>query len=76
MYKPSALGQAFASLCLSDALGLSRDAGQRRSSPRWVSDKRLWRIIHHYVSNAIAALNLESLKAIGLDETVSKRSHY
>ena len=41
-----------------------------------VTDKRLWRIVHHYVSKAIAALNLKSLKAIGLDETASKRGHH
>jgi transposase len=40
-----------------------------------VTDKRLWRIVHHYVSKAIAALNLKTLKAIGLDETASKRGH-
>jgi hypothetical protein len=40
-----------------------------------VTDKRLWRIVHHYVSKAIAALNLKSLKAIGLDEAATKRGH-
>jgi transposase len=40
-----------------------------------VTDKRLWRIVHHYVSKAIASLNLKTLKAIGLDETASKCGH-
>jgi transposase len=40
-----------------------------------VTDKRLWRITRHYVSKSIAALDLKSLKAIGLDETASKRGH-
>lgn len=40
-----------------------------------VTDKRLWRIVHHYVSKPIAALDLTGLKAIGLHETASKRGH-
>ena len=40
-----------------------------------VTGKRLWRIVRHYVSKAIAALDLKSLKAIGLDETASKQGH-
>ena len=40
-----------------------------------VTVKRLWNIVRHYVSKAIAALNLKSLKAIGLDETALKRGH-
>ncbi len=40
-----------------------------------VTDKRLWRIVHHYVSKAMEGLDLSDLKAIGLDETSSKRRH-
>jgi hypothetical protein len=40
-----------------------------------VTDTRLWRIVRHYVSKAIAALDLKNLTAIGLDETASKRGH-
>lgn len=40
-----------------------------------VTDKRLWLIFHHYVSKAIVALDLKGLKAIGMDETASKRGH-
>lgn len=40
-----------------------------------VTDKRLWRIVRHYVSQAIERLDLTSLRAVGLDETSSKRRH-
>ena len=40
-----------------------------------VRDKRLWRIVKHYVAVALAQLDLSTLKAIGLDETASKRGH-
>jgi len=40
-----------------------------------VTDKRLWRIVRHYVSKAIENLDLKDLKAVGLDETSSKRRH-
>ncbi|GAU09369.1 transposase [Desulfoplanes formicivorans] len=40
-----------------------------------VTDKRLWRIVYHYVSKAIETLDLKDLKAIGLDETASKRGY-
>lgn len=40
-----------------------------------VTDKRLWRIVSHYVSKAIEGLDLKALKAVGLDETSSKRRH-
>ncbi|MFP4243867.1 MAG: ISL3 family transposase [Ectothiorhodospira sp.] len=37
------------------------------------TDKRLWRVVEHYVAKAVAALDLSSVKAVGLDETASKR---
>ena len=40
-----------------------------------VTDKRLWRIIFHYVNKAIARLDLQALKAFSLDETKSRRRH-
>lgn len=40
-----------------------------------ITDKRLWRIFQHYVSRVIARLDLAGLKAVGLDETASKRGH-
>ncbi len=40
-----------------------------------IRDKRIWRIIKHYVSKALALMDLSALKAIGLDETAAKRGH-
>ena len=38
-----------------------------------INDKRLWRIIQHYVEQAVAGFDLSGVQAIGLDETASKR---
>lgn len=38
-----------------------------------ITDKRLWRIVEYYVAKAVAAFDLSAVKAIGLDETASKR---
>jgi transposase len=38
-----------------------------------ITDKRLWRIVEHYVAKAVAAFDLSTVQAIGLDETASKR---
>ena len=38
-----------------------------------ITDKRLWRIVEHYVAKAVAQFDLSSVKAVGLDETASKR---
>jgi transposase len=38
-----------------------------------VTDQRLWRIVEHYVTQAVERLDLSRLKAIGLDETAAKR---
>jgi len=40
-----------------------------------ITDKRLWRIVFYYVSLAMAQLSLAHVKAIGMDETASKRGH-
>ena len=40
-----------------------------------IRDKRIWRIIKHYVSKALALMDLSALKAIGFDETAAKRGH-
>ena len=40
-----------------------------------MTDKRLWRIVHHYVCQALSHLDLSSLKAFSLDETKSRRGH-
>ncbi len=39
------------------------------------TDKRLWRIVEHYVGKAVAHLDLSRLTAVGLDETAAKRGH-
>ena len=38
-----------------------------------VSDNRLWRVVHHYVDQAVGEFDLSDVKAVGLDETASKR---
>ena len=40
-----------------------------------ITDKRLWRIVEHYVAKAVAAFDLSAVRAVGLDETASKRGH-
>ena len=39
------------------------------------TDNRLWRIVRHYVAQAIQGLDLSALCGLGLDETASKRGH-
>jgi transposase len=38
-----------------------------------ITDQRLWRIVAHYVGQAVARLDLTRVTAIGLDETAAKR---
>jgi transposase len=40
-----------------------------------ITDKRLWRVVGYYVSRAIAQFDLSAVRAVGLDETASKRGH-
>src|SRR5271166_5849523 len=40
-----------------------------------ITDKRLWRIVEHYVARAVERLDLRKLAAVGLDETAAKRGH-
>ena len=40
-----------------------------------ITDKRLWRVVQHYVAKAVASFDLSAVQAIGLDETASKRGH-
>ena len=40
-----------------------------------ITDQRLWRIVLHYVGQAVARLDLTRVTAIGLDETAAKRGH-
>ncbi|MCC6465471.1 MAG: ISL3 family transposase [Planctomycetes bacterium] len=38
-------------------------------------DTRLWRVIEHYVAEAVSQMDLGHVKAVGLDETAGKRGH-
>lgn len=40
-----------------------------------ITDTRLWRIVMHYVEQAVARLDLSALCAVGFDETAAKRGH-
>lgn len=40
-----------------------------------ISDKRLWRIVHHYVGRKLGELDLSRVNTVGLDETASRRGH-
>jgi transposase len=39
------------------------------------SDMRIWRIVHHYVDEAVEAQDLSWTKRVGIDETSSRRGH-
>ena len=39
------------------------------------TDNRLWRVINHYVTEAMKKVDLRNLEAFGLDETSYKRGH-
>ena len=38
-----------------------------------ITDHRLWRIVGHYIAKAVAACDLSSVPAVGLDETAGTR---
>ena len=40
-----------------------------------ITDKRLWRIVEHYVAKALEGLVLSGLTAVAFDETASKKGH-
>src|SRR5258708_819529 len=40
-----------------------------------ITDKRLWRVLQHYGARAVGEFDLGSVRAVGLDETASKRGH-
>jgi transposase len=40
-----------------------------------VTDKRLWRILEHYVGKDLAAQDLSTLAKVGIDETSTKKGH-
>lgn len=69
-------GSAFTLLFEQAALTLAREMPVNAAARIIeITDHRLWRIIEHYVAKAIAKFDLSLLKAIGLDETASKRGH-
>ena len=39
------------------------------------SDMRIWRIVHHYVDEAVEAQDLSGLERVGIDETSARRGH-
>ena len=40
-----------------------------------LDDKKLWRIVRHYVTVSMAKLELSALKAFAVDETQSRKGH-
>ena len=40
-----------------------------------VTDHRLWRVLAHYVGEALGKIDLSRLEGLGVDETASKRGH-
>ena len=38
-------------------------------------DTRLWRVIQHYVEDAVARMDLADLRRVAIDETAAKRGH-
>jgi transposase len=40
-----------------------------------IEDKRVWRVIFHYVDAAVARTDLSGVKRVAIDETAAKRGH-
>ena len=40
-----------------------------------ITDKRLWRVVFHYVGAAVARMDLSAVKRVCIDETAAKRGH-
>jgi transposase len=40
-----------------------------------VTDKRLWRVVFHYVEAAVARMDLAGVKRVAIDETAARRGH-
>lgn len=67
-------GSAFTLLFEQAALTLAREMPVNAAARIiGINDKRLWRIVQHYVEQAVAGFDLSGVQAIGLDETASKR---
>ena len=70
-------GSAFTLLFEQAALTLAREMPVNAAARIiGINDKRLWRIVQHYVAQAVARFDLSAVQAIGLDETASKRGHH
>ena len=69
-------GSAFTLLFEQAALALVREMPVLAAARLMdITDTRLWRIVKHYVAQAISQFDLSSVRGIGLDETASKRGH-
>jgi transposase len=69
-------GSGFTLLFEQAALTLAREMPvQAAAREMAITDKRLWRIINHYVGKAMERLDLADLRAVAFDETASKRGH-
>jgi len=67
-------GSAFTLLFEQAALMLAREMPVNAAARIIeITDKRLWRIVEHYVAKAVAAFDLSTVQAVALDETASKR---
>ncbi len=69
-------GSAFTLLFEQAALALVREMPVLAAARLMeITDTRLWRIVKHYVAQAISQFDLSSVRGVGLDETASKRGH-
>jgi len=71
-------GSRFTLLSEQVALSLVREMPVNAAARQMViTDKSLWRIVDHYVSQAITGIDLCDVAAVSLDETAAKRGqHY
>jgi transposase len=70
-------GSAFTLLFEQAALALVREMPVLATARLMdITDTRLWRIVQHYVRQAIARFDLSAVRGIGLDETACKRGHH
>ncbi|WP_035186321.1 ISL3 family transposase, partial [Acidiphilium sp. JA12-A1] len=69
-------GSGFTLLFEQVALMLAREMPVQAAARQMaITDQRLWRIIGHYVGQALDRLDLAELRAVAFDETASKRGH-
>ncbi len=69
-------GSGFTLLFEQVALMLAREMPVQAAARQMaITDQRLWRIIGHYVGQALDRLDLADVKAVAFDETASKRGH-